>query len=113
MSSIITRPAFEGPQPLATTAPTLLAMNEAMRTMDLAQQTVQAYVDSQRRGTPLHALVWRKNIELIGFGKVWKDDRGHRTLHKVHVNYGEWDNLDARIAEALDWYKTLAERKKP
>jgi len=104
MSTIITRPAFEGPHILATTAPTLLAMNEACRQMDLAQQVLQNYVDAKRQGKIINCFVWRTAVELTGMGKVWKDKRGHRTLHRVRVTYGDWAALDALIEEALAHY---------
>lgn len=107
MSSIIIQPAFEGPHPLATSAPGALAINEACRQFDMAQQAVAAYVDGKRRGHPIECQVWRKAVALIGFGEPWRNASGDGQ-GTVHVPYGDWAQLDRRIEEAIAHYTAVA-----
>lgn len=88
MSTIITRPAFEGPHPLATSAPGALAMREAQRTFDMATQALDGYVAS--KSGHLACTVLDNAIALFWDG-----------VYSGQVPYGEWAKLDARINEVL------------
>lgn len=80
-------------------------LRAAMAKLDLADRLVSDYVKEALNGYPTtYAHVWRGKIELSGFGKVWRDDRGHRTRKRISCQYGDWTKLDELIAEARAHY---------
>lgn len=89
--SIIIRLAFEGPHLLTTTAPSLLAINEAQRQFDMAQQAIAAYVDDKSKGHAITARIVDKTIYLF------------RSQHDYagQCRYGDWAALDTLIADIL------------
>jgi len=103
MSTIITRPAFEGPHPLATTAPSPLVINEAQRQFDMAQQRVQDYVNDKSKG---HAFTIRIDRGIVTLFRNMHDRSGQ-------CRYGDWEHLDGLIQSTLDYIAAVQSRGAP